>query len=156
MTAPSDFNKTLEEKVWCELCRDTVRWELCRDTVRCFEQILEAIHHKTTALLPLATNLTNHLSMMVGFFIQWHINLRRLFNAKTIQVKEQWWYYLIHIWGNDKRVQSFSKGIGTKVNAISPLYFELTYIEATVYSFSFYVEVILPLQVRRARPGRQC
>ena len=33
-----------------------------------------------------------------GFFIEWHINLHELSNAKVILVKEQQWYYLTHSW----------------------------------------------------------
>ena len=31
-------------------------------------------------------------------FVYWYINLRKLFNAKSILVVEQWWYYLANNW----------------------------------------------------------
>ena len=38
------------------------RWELHKNAVRCLEQILKATHHKTTAVGPLNSHLTNHSS----------------------------------------------------------------------------------------------
>ena len=46
-----DFNKALRQKV---------RWELHKDVVCCFEQILEAAPHKTAAVWPFASHLSNN------------------------------------------------------------------------------------------------
>ena len=58
-----------------------------------------------------------------GFFISWHINLCRLFNAKSILLEEQYWYYLTHSL-EDKGVHTFPNGICPKVN--SGLYLNAT------------------------------
>ena len=63
--------------------------------------------------------------VLLGFFAQWHINLRGLFNAKANLV-EQWKYYLTHSY-RDKGINSFHKGITPKVNIIAWLEFELAY-----------------------------
>ena len=46
-------------------------------------------------------------------------------------VKEQQWYYLIHIW-EDKRIHTFLKGISLKVNVIIWLEFKIAYFKAKV------------------------
>ena len=38
------------------------RWQLYLNAACCFEQILKAVHYKTTAVWPLASDLTNHPS----------------------------------------------------------------------------------------------
>ena len=53
-----------------------------------------------------------------GFFVQWHINLCRLFNAKAIPQEKQ--------------------GICPKVNVIARLEYELTYYDSAVYCFNHY------------------
>ena len=65
-----------------------------------------------------------------GFFLEWHINLRGLFNAKSILVIEEQWYYLTYCL-RDKEVHTFPKGISTIV-------FELVYFEATFKHFTHY------------------
>ena len=47
------FNKIHGEKA---------RWELHKDTMCCFEQNLEAMTHRTAAVKPLTSHLTNHPS----------------------------------------------------------------------------------------------
>ena len=69
-----------------------------------------------------------------NFFVRWHINLCRLFNAKSILVEEQCLYYFAHSQG----FHAFSKGINQKVNVITWLGFELAYFEATDQHFSHY------------------
>ena len=67
-----------------------------------------------------------------GFFVKWHINLCRLFNAKAILLEEQLWYYLTHSW-EDKGVHTFPKGICPKVNVIARLeYHSLTTIPLSI------------------------
>ena len=72
-----------------------------------------------------------------GFFVLWHINLCRLFNAKAILQEEEWWYYLTHTW-EDKGVHTFPKGICPKVNVIAQLEYELTYYDFAVHRFNHY------------------
>ena len=74
---------------------------------------------------------------MFGFFIQWHINLRGLFNAKAILLEEQRWCYLTHS-REDKGVYIFSKGIGPKVNVIAQLEFELACYDFADHRFNHY------------------
>ena len=50
-----------------------------------------------------------------GFFVEWHINICGLFNAKSVLIEEQRWYYLTHYQG-DKGFNTFPKGISPKVN----------------------------------------
>ena len=59
------------------------------------------------------------------WFGLWHINPRRLFDAKSILLEEQQRYYLTHRW-EDKGVHTFSKGICPKVIVKARLEFELT------------------------------
>ena len=68
-------------------------------------------------------------NLWLSFFVLWNINLRGLFNTKTIPVKEQLWYYLtpLHIKEDKRGVIAFSGGITLKVNAIVQLEFELVY-----------------------------
>ena len=61
-----------------------------------------------------------------GFFVLWHINLCRLFNAKAILLEEQYCYYLTRNW-EDKGVHTVPKGICPKVNVIVWLEYELAY-----------------------------
>ena len=77
------------------------------------------------------------LKIWFGFFVQWHINLCRLFNAKAILIEEQWWYYLTHSW-KDKRVHTFPKGICPKVNVIARLEYELAYYDSAAHRFNHY------------------
>ena len=56
--------------------------------------------------------------------------LFRFFNAKSILLEEQWWYYLTHSW-EDKGVHTFSKGICPKVNVIA-------YYDSAVQRFNHY------------------
>ena len=56
----------------------------------------------------------------IVFFVKWHINLCRLFNAKAILLEEQYWYYLTHSW-EDKGGHSFPKGICPKLTVIARL-----------------------------------
>ena len=63
------------------------------------------------------------------FFVEWHINLCRLFNANAILLEEQQWYYLTHSW-EDKGVHTFPKGICPKVNVIARLEYELAYYDS--------------------------
>ena len=82
-----------------------------------------------------------------GFFVQWHINLCRLFNAKDILIEEQQLYYLTHSW-EDKRVHTFPKGICLKVNVIARLEYELTYCDSTVHCFNHYTTRTPPLRLQ--------
>ena len=63
--------------------------------------------------------------------------LFRLFNAKTILLEEQSWYYLTHSW-EDKGVHTFPKGICPKVNVIARLEYELAYYDSAVHRFNHY------------------
>ena len=74
---------------------------------------------------------------LVGFFVLWHINPYRLFNAKANLLEEQLWYYLTHSW-EDKEVPTFPKGICLKVNVIARLEFKLAYYYSTVHHFNHY------------------
>ena len=65
------------------------------------------------------------------------INFCALFNAKTIFVDKQQWYYLTHNWA-DEEVHTFPNGICMKVNVIAQLEFELTYFQFTVKYISHY------------------
>ena len=65
------------------------------------------------------------IKVWFGFFVSWHINLCRLFNAKAILPEEQQWYYLTHSW-EDKGFHTFPKGICPKVN-------ELAYYDSSVH-----------------------
>ena len=63
--------------------------------------------------------------------------LFRLFNAKSILLEEQYWYYLTHSW-EDKGVNTFPKGICSKGNVIVRLEYELTYYDFAVHRFNHY------------------
>ena len=63
--------------------------------------------------------------------------LFRLFNAKSILLEEQQWYYLTHSW-EDKGVHTFPKGICPKVNVITRLEYELAYYESAVHCFNHF------------------
>ena len=75
-----------------------------------------------------------YLSLMVWFGLVSLFNgistLFRLFNAKSILLEEQSWYYLTHSW-EDKGVHTFPKGICPKVNAIA-------YYDSAVQRFNHY------------------
>ena len=71
------------------------------------------------------------------FVCLFNINLLGLFNAKSILLKEQYWYYLTHGW-EDKGVHTFTKGICPKVNVIAWLEFELAYYDSAVQRFNHY------------------
>ena len=62
---------------------------------------------------------------------------RRLFNAKAILLKEQYWYNLTHSW-EDKGVRTFPEGICSKVNVIAQLEYELAYYNSAVHRFNHY------------------
>ena len=84
---------------------------------------------------------TDYLLLYVFFCLMvssayWHINLRRLFNAKAI-LREQQWCYLTHSW-EDKEVHTFPKGICLKVRVIARLEFELAYYDSAAYRFNHY------------------
>ena len=66
-----------------------------------------------------------------------HINLYRLFHAKTILLEEQKWYYLTRKW-EDKGVHAFPNGICPKVNVIARLVYELAYYDSAVHRFNHY------------------
>ena len=68
-------------------------------------------------------------------FVCWHINLIGLFDAKSIFLEGQWWYYLTHNW-EDKKIHTFLKDICPKVNVIARLEFELAYYNSTVQHFT--------------------
>ena len=63
------------------------------------------------------------------------INNLGLFNAKSILLEEQWWYYSTHSW-EDKGVHTFPKGICPTVNVIVRLEFELAYNDSAVQRLS--------------------
>ena len=73
---------------------------------------------------------------LVSFF-NGILTLFRLFNAKTILLEEQKWYYLTHSW-EDKRAHTFPKGICPKVNVIARLEYELAYYDSAVQRFNHY------------------
>ena len=77
-----------------------------------------------------------------GFFVEWHINLCRSFNAKAI-LQEQYWYYLTHGW-EDKGVHTFPKGICPKVNIIVQLEYKLAFDDSAVQCFNDYAMRTLP------------
>ena len=77
-----------------------------------------------------------------GSFVQWHINLRRLFNAKAILQEQQCWCYLNHRWA-DEEIHTFSKGISSKVKVIAPLEFELAYYAVRVRYVSHYIYIYI-------------
>ena len=72
-----------------------------------------------------------------GFFVQWHIYLGMLSNAKAILLEEQLWYYLTYSW-EDKGVHTFPNSICPKVNVIARLEFELAYYDSAVHRFNLY------------------
>ena len=73
------------------------------------------------------------VSLMVwfGFFVKWQINLRMLFNAKTMFVGEHFRYDLTHRTGN-KRIHTLLKAISPRVRIRARLEFELAYYEVTM------------------------
>ena len=79
-----------------------------------------------------------------GFFVKWHTNLCGLFNDKAILVEEQSWYYSTNSWW-DKRIHTFPKGIGPKMNVIARLEFELVYYEVEVQHVNHYATGIILL-----------
>ena len=87
-----------------------------------------------------------------GFFVWWHINLFRLFNAKAILLKEQW-YYLTHKL-EDKGVHTFPKGIYPKVNVIARLEYELAYYDSAVHRFNHYEDTPLLMKVETFNAGK--
>ena len=60
-----------------------------------------------------------------------------LFNAKSILLDEQKWYYLTHSW-EDGGSHTFPKGICRKINVIVRLVYELAYYDSTVQCFYHY------------------
>ena len=83
---------------------------------------------------------------MFSFFVEWHINLRGLFNTKAILREEQQWWYLTHSW-EDKGVHTFPKGICPKLNVIAWLEFKLAYYDSADQCFNHYIT--------RAPPAKQ-
>ena len=69
-----------------------------------------------------------YIVIKLSLFVNWNINLRRLFNAKVILVKEQ------QIVG-DNEIPKFLKNIILKVSLIAWFWFELVYLEAWVQHF---------------------
>ena len=65
----------------------------------------------------------------------WHINLCRLFNAKSIPLEEEYWYYLTYSW-EDKGVHTFPTGICLNVNVKGRLEYELAYYDSAVQRFN--------------------
>ena len=51
----------MHHQVSNETDKEKSRWDLCKNSFDCFEQILEATFHKTTAVRPPTSYLTNHL-----------------------------------------------------------------------------------------------
>ena len=72
-----------------------------------------------------------------GFFVQRHINRRKLFHAKFILQEEHLWYYLTYSW-KDKGVHTFPKGISPKVNVVAQLEFELANYDSAVHRLNHY------------------
>ena len=58
--------------------------------------------------------------------------------AKSVFIEEHQWYDLTHRW-EAKGVYRFPKGTDPKVNVVTRLEFELSYIEVTVQQFSHYL-----------------
>ena len=81
--------------------------------------------------------------MLIGvvYLFQRLINLLRLFNAKTILIEEQQWYYLTDCW-RDKRFHTFTKIISLKMNIIMQLEFELAYYNLEILHISHYTPEI--------------
>ena len=69
---------------------------------------------------------TINFHVWFGFFVLWHVNLRGLFNAKSILVEEQYSYHLTHRW-SDEEINAFPMSISLKVNVIAWLEFEFVY-----------------------------
>ena len=67
-----------------------------------------------------------YILVWFGFFVWWHINLYRVFNAKDIHLDEQ---YLTHRW-EDEWVHTFPNGICPKLNVLKRLEFELAYYDS--------------------------
>ena len=61
----------------------------------------------------------------------------RLYNAKSILLEEQQWYYLTNSW-EDKGVHTCPKGICKKGNVIARLEYELAYYDSAVNRFKHY------------------
>ena len=81
----------------------------------------------------------NSLMVWFGLFVWWHINLRELFNAKAIFLKEQQWYSLTNSWGRrDKEINIIPWSISPKENVKAQVDFELTYFYVTVQLFNHY------------------
>ena len=81
--------------------------------------------------------LFTQIKFLFGFFVLWHINLCRLFNAKAVLLVEQLWYYLTYSW-DDRGVHTFPKGICLKVNVLARLEYELAYYDSAVHRFNHY------------------
>ena len=79
--------------------------------------------------------ITVTVKKMLGFFDYWHINIRVLFNASTIFVKEYYRYYLPWSW-KDENIYAFPKGISPKVNVRAPLAFVHTDYDVSVLGTS--------------------
>ena len=60
-----------------------------------------------------------------------------MFNAKSILLEEQYWYYLTHSW-KVKGIHTFPKGICRKVNVIARLEFELAHYDSADRRFNDY------------------
>ena len=76
-----------------------------------------------------------HFLVWSVFFVQWHINLRGLFNAETILVDKRLWYYLTHNL-RDKAFHNLLNVICSKVYVMEQLGFEPAYYDVTVKDVS--------------------
>ena len=71
----------------------------------------------------------------------------RSFNAKSILLEEQSWYYLTHSW-DDKGVHTFPKGICPKVYVTAKLEYEVSYNDSVVHRFNHYPTGTLPRRLK--------
>ena len=81
------------------------------------------------------------MAVLISFFVEWHINLWGLFNAKAILVEEQLWYYLTHSL-KDKKAHTFYKSISLKVNIIARLEFEFLFYGIAIQHVRHYIAAI--------------
>ena len=81
------------------------------------------------------------------------MNLRGLFDAKLIFVKEQQWYYLINSW-EDKGTSTIPLGISPKVNMKEWLEFEITDQDGLLKMKVFHLHsVVCPLKIDAGNTG---
>ena len=90
-------------------CREVTRIGTFRIFAKetCFTVTMAKMRKKILKHLPLGIS---HV-LKLGFFVQWCVNLRRLFNAQAILEEEQQWCYLTHSWwvGEDKGGSNLSQ-----------------------------------------------